>query len=103
MEFSILIPYVARIKINLFCKAAGDTHGDGITDGEIDEHFSRVILFEDISDYMFSLTSEEARLSLLYQFIDFYGGKISQWLVFILNVYPELLSFSLVHTSQNFI
>ncbi|WOG92273.1 hypothetical protein DCAR_0311536 [Daucus carota subsp. sativus] len=60
-------------------KTAGDTHGDGITDGEIDEHFSRVILFEDISDYMFSLTSEEARLSLLYQFIDFYGGKISQW------------------------
>lgn len=67
--------------IKIFCKAAGNTHGDGIADGEVDENISRVILFEDISEFLFSLTSEEARLSLLYQFIDFFGGKISQWLV----------------------
>ncbi|XP_020090301.1 protein NRDE2 homolog isoform X1 [Ananas comosus] len=44
-----------------------------------DEQLSRVILFDDVSDYLFSLSSEEARLSLLCQFVDFYGGKISQW------------------------
>lgn len=63
----------------LHSKAAGNTHGDGIADGEVDENISRVILFEDISEFLFSLTSEEARMSLLYQFIDFFGGKISQW------------------------
>lgn len=63
----------------LHSKSAGNTRGDGITDGEVDENISRVILFEDVSECLFSLTSEEARLSLLYQFIDFFGGKISQW------------------------
>nr|XP_010917280.1 protein NRDE2 homolog isoform X1 [Elaeis guineensis] len=43
------------------------------------EQLSRVILFEDVSEYIFSLSSEEARFSLVCQFIDFYGGKISQW------------------------
>lgn len=64
-----------------FCKA-GVSRGDGIADGEGDEHFSRVILFEDISEYLFSVSSQEAYLSLIFQFIDFYGGRISQWLVF---------------------
>ncbi|XP_042399525.1 nuclear exosome regulator NRDE2-like isoform X1 [Zingiber officinale] len=43
------------------------------------EQLSRVILFEDVCDYLFSLSSKEAHLSLVCQFIDFYGGKISQW------------------------
>ncbi|EHA8588963.1 protein NRDE2 [Cocos nucifera] len=43
------------------------------------EQLSRVILFEDVNEYIFSLSSEEARFSLVCQFIDFYGGKISQW------------------------
>ncbi|KAG6498104.1 hypothetical protein ZIOFF_046013 [Zingiber officinale] len=42
------------------------------------EQLSRVILFEDVCDYLFSLSSKEAHLSLVCQFIDFYGGKISQ-------------------------
>ncbi|KAL9241950.1 hypothetical protein vseg_016001 [Gypsophila vaccaria] len=45
---------------------------------DADEQFSRVIFFEDISDYLFSLTSPEARLALILQFIDFFGGKVSQ-------------------------
>ncbi|KAJ4959907.1 hypothetical protein NE237_019817 [Protea cynaroides] len=48
-------------------------------DREGDEQLLRVILFEDVNEYLFSLSSEEARFSLVSQFIDFYGGKISQW------------------------
>ncbi|CAA6664727.1 unnamed protein product [Spirodela intermedia] len=48
-------------------------------DGESNEQLSRVILFEDIQDYIFSLYSEEARFRLVTRFIDFYGGKVSQW------------------------
>ncbi|OVA16559.1 RNA-processing protein [Macleaya cordata] len=44
-----------------------------------DEQLLRAILFEDVSEYLFSLCSEEARFSLVSQFIDFFGGKISQW------------------------
>ncbi|KAG0502350.1 hypothetical protein HPP92_002422 [Vanilla planifolia] len=43
------------------------------------EQLSRVVLFEDVTDYLFSLCSEEARFSLVYQFIDFFGGKLSSW------------------------
>lgn len=56
----------------------GNSHGD---DAEGDEQLSKVILFEDVTDYLFSVTSEEARLSLVSQFIEFYGGRISQWFV----------------------
>ncbi|CAA7401326.1 unnamed protein product [Spirodela intermedia] len=51
----------------------------GDPDGESNEQLSRVILFEDIQDYIFSLYSEEARFRLVTRFIDFYGGKVSQW------------------------
>ncbi|EOY21548.1 UPF0614 protein C14orf102, putative isoform 2 [Theobroma cacao] len=51
----------------------------GTPDGEVDGQFMREILYEDISEYLFSLSSAEARLSLVFQFIDFYGGKISSW------------------------
>ncbi|KAG6676062.1 hypothetical protein I3842_15G134600 [Carya illinoinensis] len=53
-------------------------HSDGTPDREADEQLLRVILYEDVSEYLFSLSSGEARLSLVYQFIDFFGGKISQ-------------------------
>ncbi|KAH9616378.1 hypothetical protein KSS87_013393 [Heliosperma pusillum] len=45
---------------------------------EADEQLSRVIFFEDVSDYLFSLSSPEARLSLVVQFIDFFGVEVSQ-------------------------
>ncbi|TVU28721.1 hypothetical protein EJB05_20251 [Eragrostis curvula] len=50
-----------------------------VPSGEEDDHLSRVILFEDVTEFLFSLSSEEARFSLICQFIDFYGGKISRW------------------------
>ncbi|KAH1207217.1 Protein NRDE2 [Glycine max] len=43
-----------------------------------DEQLLRVVLYEDVNEYLFSLSTTEARLSLLSQFIDFYGGKMSQ-------------------------
>ncbi|KAK4750974.1 hypothetical protein SAY87_004456 [Trapa incisa] len=61
-------------------KSAGTSQIDGETDNEDDEHLSSIILYEDISEYMFSLTSEAARLSLVSEFIDFFGGKISRGL-----------------------
>ncbi|XP_059641938.1 uncharacterized protein LOC132283914 isoform X2 [Cornus florida] len=60
-------------------RSDGVFHSDGTADREGDEHLLRVILFEDVSEYLFSMSSEEARLSLAFQFIDFYGGRISQW------------------------
>ncbi|XP_065849215.1 uncharacterized protein [Euphorbia lathyris] len=47
---------------------------------ETDEQLLRVILFEDISEYLFSLSSEEARFSFISQFIEFFGGDMSQWI-----------------------
>ncbi|KAK4567397.1 hypothetical protein RGQ29_003261 [Quercus rubra] len=60
-------------------KSAGGSHGDGTPDREGDEQLLRVILYEDVNEYLFSLSSVEARLSLMSQFIDFFGGKISQF------------------------
>ncbi|XP_018675490.2 uncharacterized protein LOC104000079 isoform X3 [Musa acuminata AAA Group] len=54
-------------------------HSDDNLDDDHNEQLSRVILFEDLSDYLFSLSSKEAHLSLVFQFIDFFGGKVSQW------------------------
>ncbi|AES86890.2 putative siRNA-mediated silencing protein NRDE-2 [Medicago truncatula] len=45
---------------------------------EEDEQLSRIILYEDVSEYLFTLNTKEARLYLVSQFIDFYGGKTSQ-------------------------
>ncbi|WCJ42165.1 Nuclear exosome regulator NRDE2 [Euphorbia peplus] len=47
---------------------------------ETDDQFLRAILFEDICEYLFSLSSEEARFSLISQFIEFFGGDMSQWI-----------------------
>lgn len=54
-----------------------DSHCKEVIEGQ--EQLSRVVLFEDISDYLFSLSSADARLSLVLQFIDFFGGEISHW------------------------
>ncbi|MED6172880.1 hypothetical protein PIB30_054061, partial [Stylosanthes scabra] len=50
----------------------------GTPKGEDDEQLLRTVLFEDVNEYLFTLSTAEARLSLVSQFIDFYGGKISQ-------------------------
>ncbi|XP_010551127.1 PREDICTED: protein NRDE2 homolog isoform X2 [Tarenaya hassleriana] len=61
-------------------RKAGETSNiDETIDGEIDDQISSIVLYEDISEYLFSLSSAEARLSLLYQFIDFFGGHMSPW------------------------
>jgi len=50
---------------------------EGMGEGEDEEQLSSVVLYEDINGYLFSLRSKEARLSLVYQFIDFFGAHIS--------------------------
>ncbi|KAK9028148.1 hypothetical protein V6N11_067960 [Hibiscus sabdariffa] len=57
--------------------AVADIHR--VPDEEADVQFMREILYEDVCEYLFSLSSNEARLSLVFQFIDFYGGQISTW------------------------
>ncbi|CAI9113285.1 OLC1v1013858C1 [Oldenlandia corymbosa var. corymbosa] len=54
-------------------KMAHDADADG------DEQLLRVIVYEDVADFVFSLISEEAQLSLVSQFIEFFGGRIPQW------------------------
>ncbi|KFK39103.1 hypothetical protein AALP_AA3G201300 [Arabis alpina] len=46
---------------------------------EDEEQLSILVLYEDINGYLFSLRSNEARLSLVYQFIDFFSAHISPW------------------------
>ncbi|XP_051123213.1 uncharacterized protein LOC127246064 [Andrographis paniculata] len=55
------------------------SHEDATADADDDEQLLSVILYEDVSAYLFSLNSEEARMSLIAQFIDFYQGKLAQW------------------------
>ncbi|KAK9049380.1 hypothetical protein SSX86_031651 [Deinandra increscens subsp. villosa] len=58
---------------------SGNPITDELTDKEGDEQLLRAVLFEDVSDYLFSITTEEVRLTLVYQLIEFFGGRISQW------------------------
>lgn len=55
-------------------------HTEDNQDMGSDEQISRAILFEDVNEYLFSLCSDKARYSLVSQFIEFFGGKISQWI-----------------------
>ncbi|XP_014514785.1 protein NRDE2 homolog isoform X2 [Vigna radiata var. radiata] len=55
-----------------------DTTSSGAQKTDEDDQLLRVVLYEDVNEYLFSLRTTEARLSLLSQFIDFYGGKMSQ-------------------------
>ncbi|KAH6815829.1 hypothetical protein C2S51_020649 [Perilla frutescens var. frutescens] len=57
----------------------GVSHDDATAEGDDDEQLLSKILYEDVSDYLFSLKSEEARFSLVSQFIDFFEGRITQW------------------------
>ncbi|XP_049396275.1 uncharacterized protein LOC125860375 isoform X2 [Solanum stenotomum] len=57
----------------------GISHSEDPADAEGDEQLLRVIAYEDLSDYLFSIISEEARFSVVSQFIDFYGGRMAQW------------------------
>ncbi|CAL0322296.1 unnamed protein product [Lupinus luteus] len=59
-------------------KSGTTSASTGAHETEEDEHLLRTILYEDVNEYLFSLSTAEARLSLVSQFIDFYGGKISQ-------------------------
>ncbi|XP_004299491.1 PREDICTED: protein NRDE2 homolog [Fragaria vesca subsp. vesca] len=54
------------------------SNNGGTPEREAEEHLSRVIMYEDVTEYLFSLGSSEARLSLVLQFVDFFGGKTSQ-------------------------
>lgn len=60
-------------------KANQVSHDDAAADAEDDEQLLSIGLYEDVSDYLFSLYSEEARTSLIAQFIEFYQGRIAQW------------------------
>ncbi|XP_060964582.1 uncharacterized protein LOC133033621 isoform X2 [Cannabis sativa] len=53
---------------------------DDTPNAETDEQLVRVIMYEDVNEFLFSLSSSEARLSLLLQLINFFGGKISHWI-----------------------
>ncbi|XP_059304222.1 uncharacterized protein LOC132056159 isoform X2 [Lycium ferocissimum] len=57
----------------------GISHSEDPADAQDDEQLLRVITYEDLSDYLFSISSEEARFSLVSQFIEFYGGRMAQW------------------------
>lgn len=57
----------------------GIPHSEDPADAQDNEQILRVIAYEDLSDYLFSISSEEARFSLVSQFIDFYGGRMAQW------------------------
>ncbi|XP_060204245.1 uncharacterized protein LOC132632360 isoform X2 [Lycium barbarum] len=57
----------------------GISHSEDPADAQDDEQLLRVIAYEDLSDYLFSISSEEARFSLVSQFIEFYGGRMAQW------------------------
>ncbi|XP_022923904.1 protein NRDE2 homolog isoform X5 [Cucurbita moschata] len=78
-------------------------HDEGMPDGETNEQFQRVILYEDVKEYLFSLISSEARLSLIYQLIEFFSGKIcsrvasnsSSWMERILSL--EVLPDDILH------
>jgi hypothetical protein len=71
------------LNVNTFVLLGIEVHHSGdAPSGEDEDHLSRVILFEDVTEFLFSLSSEEARFSLICQFIDFYGGKISGWYFF---------------------
>ncbi|CAH2053448.1 unnamed protein product [Thlaspi arvense] len=52
---------------------------DEMGEREDEEQLSSLVMYEDVNGYLFSLRSNEARLSLVYQFIDFFGTHISPW------------------------
>lgn len=59
-------------------KSAGKSSTNEDSDKEEDEDLFGVILYEDVCEYLFSLCSEESRLFLVTQFVEFFGGKVSE-------------------------
>lgn len=59
-------------------KSGKTSYNSAMQEPEEDEQLLQIILYEDVNEYLFSLSSTEARLSLVFQFIDFFGGKMSQ-------------------------
>lgn len=68
-----------KITLLNWCQTDQVSHDDATAEAEDDEQLLSIILYEDVSDYLFSLKSEEARFSLVSQFIDFFEGRIAQW------------------------
>ncbi|KAH9316484.1 hypothetical protein KI387_025111 [Taxus chinensis] len=62
----------------IHAKAGNAINKDG-GENEDDEQILRIVLFEDIRDYLFDLHCDEARFSLIVQLIDFCDGPINQW------------------------
>ncbi|KAF3611117.1 hypothetical protein DY000_02050226 [Brassica cretica] len=60
-------------------KAGEFSSVDEMGEREDEEQLSSLVLYEDINGYLFSLRSNEARLSLVYHFVDFFGAHISPW------------------------
>ncbi|EPS73922.1 hypothetical protein M569_00833, partial [Genlisea aurea] len=52
---------------------------DAKDDLKDEEQLLSVVLYEDVCDYLFSLYSKEARSSLVFQFTDFFEGRMTQW------------------------
>ncbi|CAN1265746.1 Nuclear exosome regulator NRDE2 [Linum perenne] len=50
----------------------------GTSDGEDDEQLLRIVMFEDINGFLVSINSREALLSLVSQFVEFFGGYMPQ-------------------------
>lgn len=72
-------------------------------DGEANEQLLRVVLYEDVKEYLFSLISSEARLSLIYQLIEFFSGKIYSRYILFLCTTLFIVVFSLKTTALIFI
>lgn len=88
------LPLVRRVISDVgFAINAGVSHNKEVIE-EAQEQLSRVILFEDVSDFLFSLSSVDARLSLVLQFIDFFGGEASHWLVLVASSFSTDNSYS---------
>ncbi|XP_037495827.1 nuclear exosome regulator NRDE2 [Jatropha curcas] len=94
-------------------KSDGIYQSVGTPDKEADEQYLGVILFEDVSEYLFSLSSAEARFSLISQFIEFFGMDMSKWIctnnlswtekIFSLEVLPDSIAQNLSLTGNGLV
>lgn len=87
---SLIIPFYYYLSPKLICRVEcgcdncdiADTYnGNEPSHAADDDQLLRVIAYEDVSEYLFSLYSKEAHWSLISQFIDFYGGRMAQWYI----------------------
>ncbi|CAN0902207.1 Nuclear exosome regulator NRDE2 [Linum grandiflorum] len=59
-------------------RGKADQIQSGTSDGETDEQLLRIVMFEDINGFLVSINSREALLSLVSQFVEFFGGLMPQ-------------------------